>query len=189
MAEVRDETTLIKCTDAEDPKRCQGIDANGQCWYRSNKNATMCPRHGGNMEEAKVEKESTDMYRIDMWKARISRQKMHPEVKSLANEVAILRMLMEEKLRICVDDTTLLLASSSISELVMKIDKVVTSCHKLEKNLGLHMDKAAILQFGGEIIQLITEKVTNKNEVGEVADGILAIIGEMDGSKDSKDRA
>lgn len=189
MAEVRDETTLIKCTDADDSQRCQSTDANGQCWYRANVNATMCPRHGGNMEEAKIEKESTDMYRVDMWKARILRQKTHPEVKSLANEVAILRMLMEEKLRICMDDTTLMLASTSISELVMKIDKVVTSCHKLEKNLGLHMDKAAILQFGGEVIQLITEKVTNKKEVGEVADGILTIIGEMDGNKDNRDRA
>ena len=184
MTEVRDETTLIKCTEAEDPRRCQSLDANGQCWYRCNEGCTFCPRHGGNKQEASQEKESTDMYRVDMFKARILRQKTHPEVKSLANEVAILRMLMEEKLRVCTDDTALLLASASIGELVMKIDKVVTSCHKLEKNLGLHMDKAALLQFGGEVIQLITENVTDKEQVRKVADGILTIIGDTDGSKD-----
>ena len=68
----------------------------------------------------------------------------------------------------------------------MKIDKVVTSCHKLEKNLGLHMDKSAILQFGAEVIQLITKEVKNKDEIKAVADGILGIIGEMDGSKSEK---
>jgi len=184
MTEVRDETTLIKCTDPEDPKRCQSTDANGQCWYRtSGEGITFCPRHGGNKQEESAEKESTDMYRVDMFKARIARQRTHPEVKSLANEVAILRMLMEEKLRTCKDDTELMLASASIGELVMKIDKVVTSCHKLEKNLGLHMDKAAILQFGGEVIQLISDKVSNKEQVREVADGILGIIGDMDGSR------
>jgi len=183
MTEVRDDTTLIKCSDPEDPKRCQSTDAKGQCWYRCTENATFCPRHGGNKQEEKVEKEDTDMYRVDMFKARIARHRTHPEVKSLANEVAILRMLMEEKLRTCSDDTELMLASASIGELVMKIDKVVTSCHKLEKNLGLHMDKAAILQFGGEVIQLISDKVTNKDEVRLVADGILTIIGDMDGSR------
>lgn len=185
MSNTRDETVLVRCTDPEDPKRCQGTDARGQCWFKvAGENSTMCPSHGGGMQESAAEKTSTDMYRIDMWKAQILRQKTHPEVKSLANEVAILRMLMEEKLRACTDDTQLMLASASLSELVMKIDKLVTSCHKLEKNLGLHMDKAALLQFGGEVIQLITEKVTNKEEVRQVADGILTIIGDMDGSKD-----
>lgn len=185
MTEVRDETTLIKCKEAEDPRRCQSTDAHGQCWYRTaDERIRMCPRHGGNMEEASIEKESTDMYRVDMFKARIARHREHPEVKSLANEVAILRMLMEEKLRTCTNDTELLLASASIGELVMKIDKVVTSCHKLEKNLGLHMDKAALLQFGGEVIQLITNTVTDKEQVRKVADGILDIIGDTDGSKD-----
>lgn len=185
MNNTRDETVLVRVTEEDDPKRCQGIDSKGQCWYRvSGDNSTMCPRHGGNTQESAAEKESTDMYRIDMWKAKILRQKTHPEVKSLANEVAILRMLMEEKLRTCTDDTTLMLASASLGELVMKIDKVVTSCHKLEKNLGLHMDKAALLQFGGEVIQLISDTVTNKEEVRKVADGILTIIGDTDGSKD-----
>lgn len=184
MTETRDETTLIKVIEEDDPRRCQSTDTHGQCWYRTaDERIKMCPRHGGNKEEASIEKESTDMYRVNMFKARILRQKTHPEVKSLVNEVAILRMLMEEKLRMCQDDTALLLATASIGALVMNIDKVVTSCHKLEKNLGLHMDKAALLQFGGEIIQLITKEVTNKEEVRKVADGILTIIGDTDGTQ------
>jgi len=172
--------SITKVAEPDDPNRCQAACAYGQCPNKAIPGGTHCMVHGGNKQADKIEKESTDMYRVDIFKARIARHKNHDGVKSLSNEVAILRMLMEEKLRGCTNDTELLLAAAAIGDLVMKIDRVVVSCHKLEKNLGQHLDKGALLQFAGEVVSLIGNCVTDKNEVKAVADGILKIIGGQD---------
>lgn len=171
-----DPREMVKVTEPDDPNRCQGTCSAGQCPYKAVPGGTHCMRCGGNKQLDKIEKDSTDMYRVDIYKARIARMKSNDEVKSLSNEVAILRMLMEEKLRTCQDNTTLMLNAASIGDLVMKIDKVVVSCHKLEKNLGQHLDKSALIQFAGEIVALIGSTVTNKEEIKTVSDGILDII-------------
>lgn len=176
-AEAEDAREMVKVTEPDDPNRCQGTWTHGQCPYRAVPNGTFCMRCGGNKQLDKMEKESTDMYRVDIYKARIARMKNNDEVRSLSNEVAILRMLMEEKLRLCTDDTQLIMASASIGDLVMKIDKVVVSCHKLERNLGQHLDKSALLQFAGEVVSLISDVITDKEQVKLVADGIMKIIG------------
>lgn len=172
---------LQKCTDPADPNRCQGVGSQGQCWNLAADRAQMCMMHGGNMQQNKAIQEDRDMYQVDMYRARIARQKGHPEVKSLTNEIALLRMMLEEKLRSCTDNTTLLLHAASISELIMKIDKLVNSCHKLEKNMGLHLDKAVLLQFSAEIVALIGNVCKNKNEISQLADGILEIVANVEG--------
>lgn len=169
--------TISKVSEPDDPNRCQAVCADGQCPNKAVPNCANCMIHGGNKQANKLEKDSTDMYRVSIFKSRLDHHKNNDEVKSLSNEVAILRMLMEEKLRTCTDDTQLMLAAASIGDLVMKIDKVVVSCHKLEKNLGRHLDKSALLQFAGEVVSLISETVTNKEEIKAVADGIMKIIG------------
>jgi predicted phosphohydrolase len=143
-------------------------------------------RHGGNMQLRKIIKDSVDMYRVDMWNAKIARQANHPEVKSLGNEIGLLRMLMEEKLRSCTNDTQLILHSPAISDLVMKIERVVVSCNKLEKSMGQHLDKAALLQFASQVVRVISEHVTDKKQVDLVAQGILEIISETEGDDGQK---
>ena len=182
------ETKFERVAD-DDPHRCQSVvggnDA-GQCHHKAVEGGTMCLRHGGNKQLNKIEKDSADMYRVDMWKAKIARMANHPEVKSLGSEIGLLRMLMEEKLRACTNDTELLLASPGISDLVMKIEKVVFSCNKLEKSMGQHLDKAALLQFASRVVAVIAEIVTDKDQVQSVADGILQIIGETEGDDGSR---
>lgn len=180
--EQEENRQITKVTEPDDPRRCQTNISIGQCLNVAVPGGQNCMIHGGNKQLDALEKESTDMYRVDLFSRRISRHKNHDEVKSLTNEIGILRMLMEEKLRACESDTELMLQSSSISDLVMKIDKVVTSCHKLEKNLGQHLDKAVLMQFSSEIVGLIAETVTNKEEIQKVADGIIKILGNTEGS-------
>ena len=178
---MTDDREMIKVIEPDDPNRCQGTWEYGQCPYKAVPNGTFCMRCGGNKQLDKIEKESTDMYRVDMFRARIAKMKGNSEVKSLSNEVAILRMVLEEQLNGCQNETDLILHSARISDLIIKIDKLVVSCHKLEKNLGQHLDKSALLQFASEVVALIGDKVANKDEVQAVADGILQIIGNSTG--------
>lgn len=171
---------LSKVTDPADPMRCQSNTPKGQCWNKAVIEGKSCLKHGGGNQLKIEEKASMDMYLVDMYKARIIRQKNHPESRSLANEIAVLRMTLELKLNSCESDSELVLAASAIGELVIKIDKVVNSCHKLERNMGQHLDKAVLLQFAGEVVALIGNTCKDKEEVRKIGDGIMNIIGNME---------
>lgn len=187
MSENSDDREMTKISEPDDPNRCQGVCAAGQCPYKAVPGGTHCMRCGGNKQLDKIEKDSADMYRVDMFKAKIAQMKNSGEVKSLVNEVAILRMVLEEQLRGCESTTDLLLHANRISDLVVKIDKLVVSCHKLEKNLGQHLDKGALIQFAGEVVTLIGNVVTDKEQVSAVADGILEIVKNASGLADDKE--
>ena len=96
-------------------------------------------------------------------------------------------MMLEERLTFCKSGTDLLLHSSVIADLVMKIEKTVLSCHKLEASLGQHMDKTALLGFAQQVIQVISITVEDRNIVDSIANGIVNLIiegGEEDGTSD-----
>ena len=166
----------LQRVEAESPDRCQAVDGKGQCIYKSVEGGTRCMRHGGNKQTEKIERESKELYQVDMYKARIAKNKTHSETKTLTNEIAILRMLLESKLNKCTTDMELMLASSSIGDLVLKIERVVSSCHKLEKSMGHHLDKSILLQFAGQIVEVISNNVDDKELVKRISDGILDIM-------------
>ena len=72
---------------------------------------------------------------------------------------------MEERLNKCSDATDLILQSGPISDLVMKIEKVVASCHKLEGQMGTLLDKQAILQFAQAVISIIASELEGQEAI------------------------
>jgi len=83
---------------------------------------------------------------------------------------------MEEKLNKCEDTNDLLLASGAISDLVLKIEKVVSSCHRLEGSMNQLMDKSAIIQFASEVISIISNKIDDEKILDSIANEILSAI-------------
>lgn len=150
-----------RVTEPDDPNRCQATGALGQCPFRGMKKEDgtyhkFCARHqGGNV--VGVEQASMDMYRAAQWQSRIKGHANHVSLKTLNNEVGVLRILLEERLNQCKDTTELLMSSSTISEIVDKIQRLVTSCHKLDKELGQMIDKAQALKLAQNFVKIIAQ--------------------------------
>jgi hypothetical protein len=163
----------------DDPDRCQGIAAHGQCTNVHTPNSKYCPVHGGNKGEEAAQKAALRNYRLFKFQNRIQELGDSGNIKSLRDEIAILRLLMEERLNSTKDSTDLILQSGPISDLVMKIDRVVASCHKLEGSMGMLLDKTAVLQFANVVIELIGEELKDQPEmVSRIADRILQSLGD-----------
>lgn len=170
---------IIK-VEEDDPNRCQCTTTQyGQCMNKAVPESDFCICHGGNHAIEKRNKEAMKNYVLTKFQARIERHKGAPDIKSLRDEVAILRMLMEERLNHCKDDLDLILQSGPISDLVMKIDKLVNSCHKLEGSLGQLLDKQAVLQFASQVISVITENLDDPVKIDLISTGILEIVGRI----------
>lgn len=128
--------------------------------------------HGGNRAGVVKKKENIRLYNLAKFQTRVDNFAQNPKVKGLREDIGILRMVLESTLNKCNDEHDLIMFSPKISELVMKIEKVVTSAHRLENNMGELLDKMAALQLGEEIVQLISGGIT------EYTQKVVALVPE-----------
>ena len=177
----------------EHPGRCQAVNSQGQCpnlgirlddsdgdidIYRG----PYCLAHGGNHAQEAHQKKKVRNYRLTIAKFRAQMDEKIDAIgiKSLREEIAILRICLESRLNTCNDAMDLILQSGAISDMVMKINIVVQSCHKLEGSMGHLLDKTAILQFAQVVIGIVTKTLEDEPEkINTIADEILATIGKI----------
>jgi hypothetical protein len=125
--------------------------------------------HGGVMEARAIETKSANMYRLAKFGSRVSELASNTQVKGLREEIGILRMMLEERLNMCKDSEEMLLYAGPISELVIKIEKVVGTCHRLEESMGQLLDKQQIIQFAEGVIKSISEEITDPQLLARLA--------------------
>lgn len=164
----------------EHPNRCQGMGRGNQCQYFAVEGGTHCMMHGGNKQLQSQRDKSLKNYQLTMWRAQLERHSSSNDIKGLREEIGILRMVMETRLNQCKTDTDLLISSGAIADLVVKIEKLVSSCHRLEGSMGELLDKTSVLQFANVIINIISDELGNYPEImNKVADRILQEVGKI----------
>lgn len=183
-----------KIDSESDPERCQGVNQgnnnfSGQCHYKRVKGSNFCPRHGGNVALQKIEKEKTRNYYLGKWRQRVNEFADNPEIKSLREEIGIVRMMIETVLGKCQDENDLLIFSNQIQQLIQQAQKLVESCHKLEQSTGALLDKQTILVVCDSIVKIISEHITD-GDVLDVLSGkmvdVVAGIGGLNVTTDVK---
>lgn len=157
----------------EHPRRCQGIGRGEQCMIFALPDATHCIMHGGTAQVNSKKAASLKNYQLTNFRAQLERHSGSSNIKSLRDEIGILRMMLETRLNKCHDDMDLMLQSGPIADLVLKIDKLVTSCHKLEGSMGELLDKTSIIQFANTVTAIIAEEVTDPEAMNRIADKII----------------
>jgi trehalose-6-phosphatase len=166
------ENRLVHC-EPDDPARCQHGGRHQQCPFLSHPPSLYCSRHGAVQDANRQEKANIRNYRLAKWQARMEEFADSPQVKSLREEIAILRMCLEETLNKCKDAEELFIMSHKISDLVVKVEKLVVSCHKLESATGQLLDKSAALTFAGQIVMIIGNHVKDEIVLDTMTDQIL----------------
>lgn len=171
------ETTMSKWERVEEdsPERCQAtIPTRGQCINKRMDGSDYCPAHGGNRGHAKMLKAEKQMYQLGKYQVRVDDFKNHGDVKSLRSEIGILRMVLENRMKQCTDEHTLMLHSQSISNMVVSIEKLVTSCQRIDTQLGSMLDEAKAMQWMTEIVDILSHYVKDSVVLEEISNEILA---------------
>lgn len=191
------EQKLVEC-EPDDPNRCQAVGSGGegQCRYLSlkgiierketvvqdpslYKNALNCPKHGSAKQIQKEERKRVNQYRLQVWQERIHEFTESEQVKTLRDEIGILRFLLETMLNKCGSATELMIYSQKIGDLVMKIEKTVRSCDRLESNMGMLIDRAGALILAAKIVETITEHVKEPAIIDQISGGIIDAISNI----------
>ncbi len=168
--------------EEDDPHRCQAVNAYGQCdisatKYDDGTYAKFCPMHGGRERSNREERDMRN-YRFIKYQKRINEFADNNKVKSLREEIGILRIVMEETVNKCKDETELMIYSPKITDLTIKIEKLVSSCHRLEQSLGQTLDKTAILNIATRIVNIISSHITDEKLISLIIEDIGLLIKE-----------
>lgn len=161
-------------------ERCEATVKTGQCPYNKINNTNFCPMHGSNSTSIKANGEVRRNYRLGRWKQRVGELADHDSIKSLREEIGILRMVMEELLNKCEDATDLLMTSHRIADVAMKIEKLVVSCDKLEGRMGMLLSKRSVVQLAGEYVQIINNYVTDPDIIEQISEQMITATEKLD---------
>lgn len=150
-------------------ERCEANIRTGQCPHIKEHKTKYCHMHGANKGLIVQQEETKRNYRLRTYQKRMSEFADNDQIKSLREEIGILRIVMEEILNKCTDSTDILMMSQRIGDTAMKIEKLVVSCDKLEGRMGLLLSKRAVVQLAGTYVQIINNYVTDPDIIEQIS--------------------
>lgn len=161
-----------------DPARqCQCVLARGQCINEAVPGGKYCMSHGGAGVVKAQQAEALNNYRLQKYNSRLRELRSSSAIKDLRDEVGILRLILEEKFNSFQSSTDLILQSGSIGDLIMKIERLVTSCHKLDEKMGLVVDKSEVTAIADQLIACVGKHVNNADILEKIAGEFSEIMG------------
>lgn len=149
---------------------CAKDDCSRKAFHSKSGESPYCARHGGNIIDINKKKKEKKAYYKSKWAASIDEKTKLPNHKSLAEELGILRVLLDEKLNQCADEYELNMEANSISVLVLNIERLVSSIHAMDLKAAITEDniKAII-----DVISIVlTENIKDKKLLKAITDGI-----------------
>ena len=162
---------MDRVKDPADPKRCTGAVAEGQCWSVAEPGCDRCRVHGGRDKEA-VEDKRLYLLTKAQHRMRLAQLSEHEQIKSLRDEIALARMLIEERFNKVKNDSDLISAFGPINTALLTVERLVKSAHSIEQNLGALLSKPTVLALGQSISQVIVEELEGVDDYEAIVDRI-----------------
>lgn len=108
-------------------------------------------------------------YDLGQWQQEVSKYMTKERLTNLRGEIGVARVLVEERLKACNDPYDLLTHSREICGYVEQIQKLVTSCHRLEKSYGVLLDREAALIFVQEILTVVQDHIKDAELISKIS--------------------
>ncbi len=161
--------------DKADPQRCQSVTASAQCPKRSIAGSDFCVAHA-HIGQAELHERRVRHYLLSNpdLQARLNRQAGIEEVRTLREEIYLARVMVETRLDLVEegDRGDMLAAFSNVNTYLQTIEKLVSSCHRMEISLGSLLSKASVFTIGQEIVSILVDELQNVDGYEEIVDRI-----------------
>ena len=160
---------MQRVTDPADPRRCHGSCPDGQCQNVSEPGSEFCRAHQG--------KDTGEQKRIyllhkSQFRDRLTKLSEHDNLKSLREEIAIVRMLIEERLNLVRDENDLISAFGPIQQAFLTVERLMKTLHQMEQSLGSLLSKQAVIKLGQSISSVIIDELKDIDGYEEIVDRI-----------------
>jgi hypothetical protein len=164
---------IERVTDLTDPRRCKGAAPDGQCQNVSEYGSDYCPAHGGRtgLEEAEDKRGYLLAKAEDRTRLVGMADKLEP-VKELRDLIALQHMLIEKRYNLINSDTDLLTACGPLNTMLTTMERLISSCHRVETNLGELLQRHAVLTLAKEMVRIVIDELEGIENYEYIVDQI-----------------
>jgi hypothetical protein len=158
--------------DENSPTRCQASTQAGQCACEAVEGHPYCAYH---MRDRDIEdKMALKAYILTdpVISGSAGRHSQVEELKSLREEIALARAMIERRLNLVESNADFLNACGTVNTYLLTLERLISSCHRLEVNLGNLLSKAAILDLAKDIVSILMEELQEVPGFEEIVDRI-----------------
>jgi hypothetical protein len=159
--------------------RCLGPSAsNGQCPFEPLPGTDYCHRHSGSFEKRRNEEKAKFRYNLGKAQALAEQFAFDPEIKSLRDEIAVSRVLLQELFdRMNVTDNgrdrlTMLMLMPQIQSVLRDIKLLVEAADKMDTKLGNTLDRTQVMVIGQVIVNVVSKYVTDPIALERISEEI-----------------
>lgn len=124
----------------------------------------LCRAHANRVEVTR-RKAALANYRLKLWNERVGEKSGSPELKNLRDEIGITRVLLEEIINSIdpADKTSIGLAQPGIMSCLDRVESLVNSCHKLDKDMGAMLTEAEAQTVVQSLVELVSNALSSAN--------------------------
>jgi len=162
--------------------RCQWVTAEGQC----DREATLgpfCNKHGRiSPDQALRHYQITNTLVSD----NVTRHNAVDQIKDLREEIALTRAMIETRLNLAQNEAEFIASMGILHQYLGTVEKLVTSCHRMDTNLGNILNKASILNLAQDLVNIIVEELKDVPGRDEIVDKISHRIIEAIGTQNNE---
>lgn len=128
------------------------------------KGVDRCPRCGGKAKVDANRSKATRIYKIQTLEKEIQAQLENGQLKSLRQEVALTRTLLQEMLNEAVGHEQgsrygIMIHSPQVERLLTRVESLVMNCQKLEEKSDAQLDVTEAVQFAERLGAIVMEYV------------------------------
>ena len=166
--------------------QCVYTTPSGQCPRSATGDGQYCTQH---TQRRRKGKKRNYLLTNPILRASIQRQDTLDELKSLRDEIMLARALVETRLNLADNDAEIVAAMPLVQSYLATIEKLVSTCQRMEVSIGELLSKASLLAIAQEIVAVLNEtldQLPNKEEiVDQVSLKLVPILNKKDRANES----
>jgi len=166
---------MQRVTDLADPHRCKGANSIGQCDHVAADGSDYCLACNG-VDRGPVRRMRKYLLAAAEDQKLLDRYATDDELKSLREEIALVRMMVQRTLTMATSNVEAVNAYSKINTLLLTLERLMKTCHALEQSLGQLVGKPALLRLGQRLCQIVVDRLEGVPNYEQLVDVMIADI-------------
>lgn len=157
--------------DPDDPNKC----ALPECNFLAPPGANFCPVHSGGSQQAQVR---AGLYNLKRTQAaqRLLEFRDNPDSRTLATELALTRVILEEALNKWTDSYDLITNEATISRLIANVRDTLIANTKLEERYGDLINISQAVQLAQLVFDVFARHIDDKELLELIGREITQVI-------------
>lgn len=159
-------------TDLTDPHRCKGGTPRGQCLNLALDGSDFCQYHRG-IDQAPARKMQKYLLGNAEEQGLLNRYADDDALKSLREEIALVRVMVQNTLKWAQTDIEKINAYSKVNTFLLTLERLLKTCHTLDQSMGNLIAKPALHRLGQDIGQAIINRLEGVSNYESLVEALL----------------